>query len=81
MVLIFDCLKTEGGLDFMENEDLLKKAVFKENLGIIGALCGAYKEFSNFERKKVEEILRKPRPPRFHLNNLLFLIAKLINFK
>ena len=77
MVIIFDLLKSPGGLDLTDREELKLKAVNEENLGLIGALCGAAGVFKDLEKKKVEEILRKQRDPEFHLNNLLFLLGRI----
>ena len=77
MVIIFDLLKSPGGLDLLEREKLKSKAGDEENLEFIGALCGAAGIFNDLEKKKVEDILRKKRDPEFHLNNLLFLLGRI----
>lgn len=77
MVIIFDLLKSPGGLDLIEREKLKIKAGDEENIGVIGALCGAAGGFNDLDKKKVEDILRKQRDPEFHLNNLLFLLGRI----
>ena len=82
MALIFDTLKQDNWdkLDLMKNvEHLSIEKYDSHSFCLYGSLMGAYQGFTKLSKEKIDLILKKQKPPRFNLNNLVYLISKLLS--